>query len=213
VWADEIEGARVDLRGWLAKVMGESATWALHRAEWGFGVPRDEGADPESTPEPARLFDRFLVRGRIDSIERHRESGAFRVTDLKTGTDETRPFLVIGGGETLQPALYALALESAAPREVAEGRLFFCTTKGGFSEHVVTLDDEARRRAREVLEIIDRAIERGFLAPLPREGACARCAYQAVCGPEADVRAARKDHRRSGDPGVIQDLFELRARR
>ena len=41
---------------------------------------------------------------------------------------------VINGGQTLQPVLYALAAEKLFTGEglVTEGRLYFCTSRGGF---------------------------------------------------------------------------------
>ena len=42
--------------------------------------------------------------------------------------------MIIGGGRTLQPVLYSLALESATGRPVVEGRLYYATTDGGFRD-------------------------------------------------------------------------------
>lgn len=210
VWDDELESVFVDALGLLHRMADESETWEPHRAEWGFGLARAEGADPRSAPDPAILFERFKLCGQIDAIDRHRASGALRVTDYKTGVVAAGPFLMIGGGEALQPVLYALAVEALLRQEVAEGRLFHCTAKGGFAERVVPLDPTSRLRGREVLEVVDRAIERAFLPPLPKAGACARCAFRAVCGPEEETRSARKDHKKTGEPGVVDDLFALR---
>ena len=54
---------------------------------------------------------------------------------------------------------------------------------GGFSVHTIALDDVSRRRAIEVLEVIDRAIEQGTLAARPAEGACGRCDFVASVAP------------------------------
>jgi ATP-dependent helicase/nuclease subunit B len=230
VWADEMESVYADLKGILHKMAADSPSWQAHRAEWGFGLSEPEGADPRSSAEPAILFDRYLVRGQIDLVERDPSTDRLRITDLKTGADDIdqrwgrerpqtpadgvgiKPFFVIGGGEMLQPVLYSLAFEAIARQEVAQARLFYASTKAGFSEHLVPIHEEARRRGREVLEIVDRAVEKAFFAPLPRVGACEHCSYRAVCGPDAEARAKQKDHQRSGDPGAIDDLFELRRR-
>ena len=42
-----------------------------------------------------------------------------------------------------------------------------------------------------MLEIIDRAIETGFLAPAPAEKACTWCDFRPVCGPTAERRVSR----------------------
>jgi len=56
-----------------------------------------------------------------------------------------------------------------------------------------------------VLEIIDRAIETGFLAPAPGERACTWCDFRPVCGPNAERRISRY---KSQEP--LADLLALR---
>jgi ATP-dependent helicase/nuclease subunit B len=148
------------------------------------------------------------LRGAIDLIEVNARSQALRVTDHKTGRNRTTPHLVVGGGATLQPVLYALVAERLLGRPVASSRLSFATTAGGFTEHGVSMRDEARRAGIEVLEIIDRAVTTGSLPPAPREGACALCDFQPVCGPLEERRFATK----AKDVGVIADLLEMRRR-
>jgi hypothetical protein len=57
----------------------------------------------------------------------------------------------------------------------------------------------------EVLEIIDRAVETGFLAPAPAEKACSWCDFLAVCGPNAERRVSRF---KAQEP--LADLLDLR---
>ena len=65
----------------------------------------------------------FRLRGIVDLIERRRARPAeLRVTDYKTGGNYTRWRMVVGGGETLQPVLYPLAVESILDARVVEGR-------------------------------------------------------------------------------------------
>src|SRR5205823_10314016 len=116
-----------------------------------------------------------------------------RVTDHKTGLNRTSMGLVVGRGEALQPVLYGLAMEQIFGEPVTESRLSYCTRAGEFSERVVPMTDSARRRGLEVIEIIDRAIARGFLPPAPRAKACALCDFRGVCGPHEEQRAGRKD--------------------
>ena len=153
------------------------------------------------------LDGRWLLHGVVDLIEaRAGASGdrALRVTDHKTGRNHHPDRIVVRGGEVLQPLLYALAVEQALGRPVAESRLSFCTVGGNFSTTPVSLGDDERRQGIEVLEIIDRAVENGSLLPAPRERACGWCDFKAVCGPLEEVRSRRKD------PLPLADLHELR---
>jgi CRISPR/Cas system-associated exonuclease Cas4 (RecB family) len=119
------------------------------------------------------------------------------VTDHKTGKARFEEGGVIGGGETLQPVLYALATEKLVPGSTVEsGRLSYCTSAGGFEERVVPLDETARRHAEVVARTIGAALAEPFLPALPAKDACRFCDYQAVCGPYEELRTRRKpwDH-------------------
>ena len=100
----------------------------------------------------------------------------------------------------LQPVIYGLAIEKILDRPVREGRLFFATTAGGFAEHPVPLSDANRRAGLEALEIIDRAIELGFLPPAPAERACAWCDFRPVCGPDEARHVVAQGGRAAGRP-------------
>jgi len=100
---------------------------------------------------------------------------------------------VIAGGESLQPVLYALAAEKLFEgAQVEVGRLFYCTSAGGFEERNVPLDAEARASATAVAEAVGVAVEAPFLPAAPAEGACRWCDYKVVCGPYEELRTARK---------------------
>jgi len=101
--------------------------------------------------------------------------------------------------------LYGLAVERVFGEPVAESRLEFCTRAGEFSERVVPMTAPARRRGLEVVELIDRAIARGFLPPVPRQRACTMCDFRAVCGSGEERRATVKDAR------ALEDLNALRS--
>jgi hypothetical protein len=60
--------------------------------------------------------------------------------------------------------------------------------------------------AIEALETIDRAVERGALAPAPADGACTWCEFRPVCGPGEEERVARKPQ------AFLEDLKWLRSR-
>ena len=209
VWRDEIEGMRSDLKGWLRQVANEDGEWIPMHAELGFGLPPGDGRDPRSVPEPVTVDGRWLLRGVVDLVEARAgptARGELRVTDHKTGRNRTREGMVVGGGETLQPVLYGLAIEQTVGRPVHESRLSFCTAAGRYEQRAVTLDENARRRGAEVLEIIDRAIETGSLLPAPREGACRWCDFRIVCGPWEEQRTARKDPARLADLAALRRL-------
>jgi ATP-dependent helicase/nuclease subunit B len=113
--------------------------------------------------------------------------------------------VVVGGGEILQPLLYALACERLLPEPVAEGRLYYCTAVGGYEDYVVPLDDGSRAAAATVVAILDRALQEGFLPAAPAVRACVYCDYRSVCGPYEEIRTKRKPADR------LQDLVRLRS--
>jgi ATP-dependent helicase/nuclease subunit B len=206
VWADEIAAIRRDLRAWLRYVARDGAEWHPLKFEYGFGpVPGER--DESSRREPVAIEGGFSLHGAIDLIEQHRESKVLRITDHKTGR---RPDgiekVVIGGGAVLQPVLYGIAVEAALGTTVSHGRLFYCTSAGSFVEHAIPLNDSTRARGMEVLRVIDRALQAGFLAAAPDDDACDRCDYRAVCGPDVGRRVRRKPQDK------LADLMELRDR-
>jgi len=204
VWRTEIETVRVDLRMWLERSVEIQAAWEPVAFELAFGLPGGAGFDRHSVPSEALLPGGFRLRGVVDLVEQQRGAPALRVTDYKTGRNMTRPNLVVGRGETLQPVLYGLAIEEVLGAPVVEGRLFFCTRAGEFAERVVPLSEAVRARGIEVLEVVDRAVAAGFLPPAPRDGACAFCDFREVCGPHEEQR------QRGKDPGRLAGLAALR---
>ncbi len=206
VWQDEIAAMRADLRAWLTRTAESGGEWEPLYFELGFGLPPSAERDTASREDPVTLPGGAVLRGSIDLIERSRRDQLLRVTDYKTGSDHTAAGMRIGGGEILQPVLYSLAVEARTEKPVAEARLFFCTSRGGFGERTVVIDDAARASGREVLEIIDRAIAGGVLPPAPRQDACKTCDFRCVCGPYEEIRVQSKDR------ALLADLLELRSR-
>ena len=206
VWREEIAVIARDLRGWLRRAAEDGGVWVPRFFEMAFGLPPSDERDPRSDPNPVHIDGRFTLRGSVDLVEEHRDTGALRVTDHKTGKDRTRDNLTIGGGATLQPVLYSMAIEQVTGKPVTESRLFFCTSAGGYAVRPVALTALSRRSGVEALEVIDRAIELGFLAAAPNQGACLWCDYRPVCGPNEEPRVARKPKDR------LRDLLELRSR-
>jgi CRISPR/Cas system-associated exonuclease Cas4 (RecB family) len=206
VWDDEVGSIRRDLHAWLEYLAADGAEWEPKLFEYAFGsVPGER--DPSSRKEPVTLEGGFRLRGAIDLVEEHRQTKALRVTDHKTGRRPDRiDKVIIGGGAVLQPVLYAMAVEAALGRTVAEGRLFYCTSAGGFYPHRIPLNERTRQAGLEVLQVVDRAVERGFLAASPAAEACDRCDFRAVCGPDVFARVRRKPQ----EP--LADLLALRTR-
>jgi ATP-dependent helicase/DNAse subunit B len=206
VWNDELAAMTADLREWLQKIAEEGAEWTPERFEFSFGLPDMQGRDERSRSDPARVDDRFQLRGSIDMIERHRQTRFLRVTDHKTGKNRTREGqTIVDGGRILQPVLYGLALKALEPDEtVFSGRLFYCTAAGDYKSYEIPLMGSAPATGLEVLEIIDRAIAHGTLAARPARDACSLCDFDAVCGRREETRTARKD------PALFADLDALR---
>jgi ATP-dependent helicase/DNAse subunit B len=206
VWVDEIAAIGRDLRAWLEAVAKDGAEWLPKYFEYGFGdVPGER--DPRSLPDAVELPGGFKLKGAIDLIEEHRQTKVLRLTDHKTGRKPDRiDKVIIGGGAVLQPVLYAMTIEAALNSAVYCGRLYYCTSSGSFYSHEIPLNEYTRQAGLEVLQVVDRAIERGFLAPAPTEEACGRCDFRPVCGPGMFNRVLRKPQ------NELADLAALRSR-
>jgi RecB family exonuclease len=209
VWEDGVAAVRADLREWLRRASEDDSGYIPWRFELSFGLEQRRGrrqADPESVPGAVDLNSGIQLRGSIDLIERH-TSGAARVTDHKTGKADAKRTQLIAGGESLQPVLYALAAEKlfAGQAKITSGQLYFCTSAGGFAEHVVPLDEKARAAADQIAEAIGDAVARPFLPASPGTGQCDHCDFRVVCGPYEERRTRRKPQ------GNLEPLLALRA--
>jgi ATP-dependent helicase/DNAse subunit B len=209
VWEDGISGIRVDLREWLRRASDDDSGYIPWHFELSFGLASQRGqrgADPDSLPGAVDLDCGIQLRGSIDLVER-RLSGEARVTDHKTGRPPGKSYRTIDGGKSLQPLLYALAAEKifAGRAEIVEGRLYFCTSRGGFIDQVVALDDETRGVAAQVADTISGAVGQPFLPAAPEKGACQTCDYRVVCGPHEELRIRRKPD------GSLEPLLDLRS--
>jgi RecB family exonuclease len=206
VWEDGIASVRADLREFLrrAALDGSFTPW---RFELSFGLRERDKRDPESSDEPVVLDCGIRLRGSIDLVEQS-AYGSLRATDYKTGKVRAKQgATVIGGGEVLQPVLYALALEKLFPgSRVESGRLYYCTSAGGFEEVTIPLDGEAREAAADLAGVLGGALSEGFFPAAPAQGACTYCEYRPVCGPYEEIRASKKSRDR------LVPLTRLRAR-
>jgi CRISPR/Cas system-associated exonuclease Cas4 (RecB family) len=203
VWRDEIASIGRDLRVWVRRLPFAEG-WRPTYFEFAFGLPGDVGRDPASLEDSILVDGRFRLRGSIDLVES--KGGALRITDHKTGKNRTTWKTVIGGGAILQPVLYGLAVEAGLGKPVTSGRLSYCTAAGGFSDHEIPLNEQNRRAGLEALEIVDRAIELGFLPAAPAERACTWCDFLAVCGPGEPARVARKVRDKLGDLDALREM-------
>lgn len=208
VWDAEIAGMTRDLHAWLDQLAGAGGEWVPAYFEWAFGAGHVPGTrDPASVADDAIVGGRFRLRGAIDLVEVHQRTGLLRVTDHKTGRVPDRiDRVIVGGGAVLQPVLYPLAIEAALGRQVEQARLSYCTSAGGYHEHVIPVNERTRAAGLEILEVIDRAIETGTLVAAPAHEACDRCDFRAVCGPDAPRRARRKPQ------ALVADLADMRSR-
>ncbi len=204
VWESEIADIAKDLRVWLRKQPAAN-DWRPEYFEFAFGLPDLEGRDPRSRPGEALVDGRFRLRGSVDLIEQKRDGALLRITDHKTGRSRTTWKTVIGGGSLLQPVLYSLAVENVLGASVESGRLFYCTSAGGFTEHPIPINEANRRVGIEALEIIDRAIELGFLPAAPQERACTWCDFRPVCGPDEVRRVKNKPADKLGDLAALRE--------
>ena len=207
VWSDTIESLRADLREWLRRSSENDDGWVPDKFELAFAMDHviSQSRDPDSVSEPVEIAGGLKLRGSIDLVEKH-NNGQLRVTDHKTGKARAEKDLLVGGGKSLQPLLYALASEKLLKRRVESGRLYFCTAVGGYEERVVPLDGNSREVITSVIATIDQALADGFLPAAPEEDACGWCDFRAVCGPLEGFRTRRKPSSALAQLERIRDL-------
>jgi len=204
IWRAEIQSIRADLRGLLQQKAAAEPDWKPEFFELSFGLRDPIGRDPRSRREPVELEDGTRLQGSIDLVERH-TSGIVRVVDHKTGRIPQPKPETLGGGEVLQPALYALAAERLLGEPVAFGRLSYATIAQNYAAIDVPLNPWMRQRTAQALRVIGSAIETGFLPAAPRKDGCRHCEYLVVCGPYEEERVHEKSHE------DLRPLTELRA--
>jgi len=206
VWNDGIASIRADLLEFLRQET-ERAPWIPWKLELAFGLPETRGRDDSSTDQPVLLDCGITLRGSIDVVEQGPDQ-TLRATDHKTGKHRQKPGSVVGGGESLQPVFYALAVEKLFPgRKVAGGRLSYCTSAGEFKEVLVPLDRLARDAADKVAAALGEALTKGFLPAAPGKEACKYCDYRPVCGPWEEERTRKKTDR--GELDLLKALRRL----
>lgn len=209
VWADAVSAMRRDMHEWLAGLAGPDEGWRPHGVEIGVGFSGGFGRDAGSNRQDAVLPDGTRLHGVIDLLERRGEE--WRITDYKTGRHRLGDDVVVNGGRTLQPILYAMAVEAVFGGKVTASRLLYCTEEGGYDELPWPIagaaGDSSRRAGLDVLAIIDHAIHNGRLPAAPADQACRWCDFRPICGPSVAAVATRKDAR------PLEELQALRGKR
>jgi RecB family exonuclease len=211
VWDDGIRSLAADAREML-RLAADAPEWVPSYFELSFGLKQDKAArDSHSREEFVELENGLKLRGSIDVVEKN-DRGELRATDYKTGKVRADQGMRIGGGETLQPVLYALVLEKLLPQEKpVGGRLYYCTAAGAYTEVEVPLDAEAREGVQAIVKTMNDAFTHGFLPaapdPNPKKWGCTYCDYLPVCGPYEVQRTKKKNQKELGP------LFQIRGRR
>lgn len=127
----------------------------------------------------------FRLRGFIDRVDLIGRD-TYRIIDYKTGNPAPYEGLVhFGRGRTLQPALYAVALEQILARErpggkpyVAESGYLFPSRRGEGDEIMVRGFD--RNRLRSLLDDLLSLLAKGYFIAGP-EAKCGYCDYRNMC--------------------------------
>jgi CRISPR/Cas system-associated exonuclease Cas4 (RecB family) len=205
VWEDSIQSIRADAREWLRRT-SEDRDFTPAYFELSFGLEHNDERDTHSQNQPVQLECGIKLRGSIDLVEIGR-ADELRATDYKTGKQRATTTTIIGGGQTLQPVFYALALEKLFPgKRVRSGRLYYATSTGGFEAFEVHLTDEARRSANTVATAVGGALDEAFFPAAPEDRGCEYCDYKAICGPYEEVRAKRKQKGRLDGLRALRSL-------
>ena len=185
-----------------------------------FGRPREKrgGSGEIASAEPIEIALRagrsFRLRGSIDRVD-EAPDGSFHVWDYKTGSAfGIREGVGVRGGRQIQPALYALALETLLARAGRSGKVsrsgyFFPGRKGEGRRFALPLEPA---RARAVLDTLFDLVAAGMFPHASSTDDCRFCDLEPVCGGKrlAALRARAK-LASSGDPALcaFREIHEL----
>jgi RecB family exonuclease len=190
----DVEKKRI-LRDVLRTLDTDAADVELMAVEHGFGG--DEKPFTIELPSGETL--RF--RGMIDRIDRLHDR--LRVIDYKTGTTETEASVRAGiaSGTLLQLPIYGLAAQAefdpAAP--VAAG-YWYVSSKGGWKDVIIPIDDAIQERFLHSLETISTGIGDGVFPAHPGKEDwfsfenCKYCEYDRICPADRDRAWERLQH-------------------
>ena len=191
VWRDEIADLRRDLGIWVWRLTDEH-DWQPTFFEFSFGL-HDEGRDPRSLKDQSRWTAFHPSRvGRPDRTPPRSGRAAHYGSQ-----DRPQPFesdLIVDGGKALQPESCKRRDRTRIGKEGGVGPALYCTT---VVEACRARHPDQRLHARsglQVLSIVDRAVEDGFLAAVPAERR-ARGAISARSGPHEEERVKKRKRR------------------
>ena len=160
-----------------------ASEWRPRYFEFGFGsVPGER--DPRSVRDDVTIDGGFRLRGAVDLIEEHRDDqGAAR--HRSQDRSQARPDRE--GHHRRRRSAAAGAVRDGDRGRAAAGRLAGAAVLLHGGGELFRAPDSAERTTRaagiEVLQVIDRAVEGGFLAAAPTEDACDRCDFRAGVRP------------------------------
>ena len=182
----DVEKKRI-LRDVLRTLDADAADVELMAVEHGFGG--DE--KPFTIDLPSGQTLRF--RGMIDRVDRLHDR--LRVIDYKTGTTESEASVRAGiaSGTLLQLPIYGLAAQAefdpVAP--VAAG-YWYVSSKGGWKDVIIPIDDAIRARFLSTLDTISTGIGDGVFPAHPGKEDwfsfenCKYCEYDRICPADRD---------------------------
>lgn len=211
LWALDQRRLRAQARDFLDvdDVRRDNRGMSPWRTEIGF----DEG-DELPALDVVLHGQRVRFRGRIDRIDRSADGTRIALYDYKTGRAPKKPQLAddrVAAGTMLQPALYASAAAAATPD--ADVAFQYWYTREPNFEEVFELDEDAKARLYQVLELVVGAISAGQFArdPGPDNAVkgpehCRNCDFTRIC-PIDRVATAQRRH---ADPASAV-LRKLRA--
>ena len=190
----DVEKRRI-LRDVLRTLDTDAADAELLAVEHEFGGPEH----PFTIDLPSGQTLQF--RGKIDRVDRlhHR----LRVIDYKTGTraNEATVRAGIASGTLLQLPLYGLAAQATIdPHAPVEAGYWYVSSKGGWKDVIIDIDDAIRERFLQSLDTISTGIGEGVFPANPGEEAwrsfenCKWCEYNRICPADRDRAWDRLQH-------------------
>jgi RecB family exonuclease len=142
--------------------------------------------------------------GFMDRVDVAKDPKRVRVTDYKFGKYIWEDEDEFKGGRNVQLAIYVIAAAAAYPNHVVtESRYYYSTAYGRFKTKRIEGSDAARQTLRQILTTLDDTVRAGTFAPVADD--CDFCDYVDICGPQKELRAARK----KGD-ARLASFFKMR---
>jgi ATP-dependent helicase/DNAse subunit B len=187
-WEWEQHDVRRRLERAIRRALSQDDEWSAFRVaavEKGFGMKK--GAAPltlETAAGPVQ------VRGRIDRIDQHAETGSLAIIDYKSGST-ARSLNELMQGRDVQLAIYIRAAEHlmGSTGQAVERAAFFLLGKGAFSRPLSGSERDAALAAmhERVAEVV-RGAQAGNFAVRPRDKCPTFCAFAGICRLNLDKR-------------------------